>query len=215
VTVDTVSLFLALLAVVAELATATAVVLAVGGRFSPAVRRLRHQAVDAVAPSALALAAVVAAVCTAGSLYFSEVAHFPPCHLCWLQRFCMYPLVPILGVAAFFGGSRRRYRGDTPRPPGRQASRVRPYAAALAAIGACISTYHVALERHPEWESSVCDPKNPCTLIWVKRLGYLTIPTMALSGFALIITLLVISREEPVDGNHQVEVQVRRGRGGA
>jgi disulfide bond formation protein DsbB len=198
VTVDTVSLFLALLAVVAELATATAVVLAVGGRFSPALRRFRRQAVDAVAPSALALAAVVAAVCMAGSLYFSEVAHFPPCHLCWLQRFCMYPLVPILGFALW-----------------RKAGWVRPYAAALAAIGACISTYHVALERHPEWESSVCDPKNPCTLIWVKRLGYLTIPTMALSGFALIITLLVISREEPVEGNHQVEVQVRRGRGGA
>ena len=42
-----------------------------------------------------------AAVCLAGSLYFSEVAHFPPCHLCWLQRFCMYPLVPILGFAAW------------------------------------------------------------------------------------------------------------------
>ena len=120
---------------------------------------------------------VVAAVCLAGSLYFSEVAHFPPCHLCWLQRFCMYPLVPILGFAAW-----------------RHATRVTPYAAALALIGACISTYHVALERHPEWESSVCDPKNPCTLIWVKRLGYLTIPTMALSGFALIVTLLAVSR---------------------
>jgi disulfide bond formation protein DsbB len=196
VTTDTVSLFLALLAVVAELATAAAVVLAVGGRFSPALRRLRRQAVEAVAPSALTLAAVVAAVCMAGSLYFSEVAHFPPCHLCWLQRFCMYPLVPVLAFAAW-----------------RTAGWVRPYAAALAVIGACISAYHVALEHHPEWESSVCDPRNPCTLIWVKRLGYLTIPTMALSGFALIITLLVISREEPVDGNHQVEVQVRRGRG--
>jgi hypothetical protein len=39
----------------------------------------------------------------------------------------------------------------------------------------------------------VCDPKNPCTLIWVKRLGYLTIPTMALSGFLLILTLLAIA----------------------
>ena len=213
-TTDTVSLFLALLAVVAELATVAAIVLAVGGRFSEGLRDLRRRAVEAVAPSALTLAFLVAAVCTAGSLYFSEVAHFPPCHLCWLQRFCMYPLVPILGFAAFFGGSRRRYRGDTPRPPGKRAGWVRPYAAALALVGACISTYHVALERHPEWESSVCDPKNPCTLIWVKRLGYLTIPTMALSGFALIITLLVISREEPVDGNHQVEVEVRRGRGG-
>lgn len=174
---QTVSLFLALLAVVAEVATATAIVLAVGGRFSPALRRLGRQAVEAVAPQALALAAVVATVCTAGSLYFSEVAHFPPCHLCWLQRFCMYPLVLILGVAAWL-----------------KAGTVRPYAAALAVIGGCISSYHVALEHHPQWESSVCDPKNPCTLIWVKRLGYLTIPTMALSGFALIVTLLAVSR---------------------
>jgi disulfide bond formation protein DsbB len=176
VTVETVSLFLALLAVVAEVATAVAVVLAVGGRFSPALGRLRDQAGAAVAPSAVSLAAVVAAVCMAGSLYFSEVAHFPPCHLCWLQRFCMYPLVPILALAAW-----------------RRADWVRPYAAALAFVGGGISTYHVLLERHPEWESSVCDPKNPCTLIWVKRLGYLTIPAMALSGFALILTLLAVS----------------------
>jgi disulfide bond formation protein DsbB len=212
--VDQVSLFLALLAVVAELATVTAIVLAVGGRFSPALRQLGRQAVEAVAPSGLALAATVATVCMAGSLYFSEVAHFPPCHLCWLQRFCMYPLVPVLWIAAFAGGSRRRGRGDTPQPPGRQAGRVRPYAAAVAFVGACISTYHVALEHHPEWESSVCDPKNPCTLIWVKRLGYLTIPTMALSGFALIITLLAISREEPPDGNRPVEAEAERSRRG-
>jgi disulfide bond formation protein DsbB len=177
VNTETVSLFLALLAVAAELATLAALVLAVGGRFSPGLADLRTQAAEAVAPSALTLAFLVATVCMAGSLYFSEVAHFQPCHLCWLQRFCMYPLVAILGIAAW-----------------RNATAVRPYAGALALIGACISTYHVALERHPEWESSVCDPKNPCTLIWVKRLGYLTIPTMALSGFALIITLLAVSR---------------------
>jgi disulfide bond formation protein DsbB len=191
---ETVSLFLALLAVVAEAATAAAVVLAIGGRFSSGLRSLRRQAIEAVGPSALTLAFAVAAVCTAGSLYFSEVAHFPPCHLCWLQRFCMYPLVPILGLAALAGASRGRNRGDTPRPPGRSAGWVRPPAAILAGIGAAIATYHVALEHHPEWESEICDPKNPCTLIWVKRLGYLTIPTMALSGFLLIITLLVVSR---------------------
>jgi disulfide bond formation protein DsbB len=174
---ETVSLFLALLAVVAEVITAAAVVLTVGGRFSPALRGLGRQAIEAVSPSALTLAFLVAAVCMAGSLYFSEVAHFPPCHLCWLQRFCMYPLVPILGLAAW-----------------RKAGWVRPWAGALAAIGTVIATYHVALERHPEWESSVCDPRNPCTLIWVKRLGYLTIPAMSLSGFLLIITLLAVSR---------------------
>jgi disulfide bond formation protein DsbB len=177
VNTEAVSLFLALLAVAAQLATLSAIVLAVGRRFSPRLAELRNQAVLAIAPSALSLALVVAAVCMAGSLYFSEVAHFPPCRLCWLQRFCMYPLVPVLGFAAW-----------------RRTERVRPYAAALAAVGTVIATYHVLLERNPQWESSVCDPKNPCTLIWVERLGYVTIPTMALSGFALILTLLAISR---------------------
>jgi disulfide bond formation protein DsbB len=174
---ETVSLFLALLAITAQVATVAAVVLAVGRRFSPRLTELRDRAFEAVAPSALTLAFLVAAVCTAGSLYFSEVAHFPPCHLCWLQRFCMYPLVPILGYAAWT-----------------HEGRIRPFAAALAAIGAVIAAYHVLLERNPQWESSVCDPKNPCTLIWVERLGYLTIPTMALSGFFLILTLLAVSR---------------------
>ena len=175
---QTVTLFLALLAVVAEIGTAVAVVLAVGGRFSPAMRRLGQQALEAVSPSALSLAAVVAAVCTAGSLYLSEVAHFPPCRLCWYQRIAMYPLVPILGLAAW-----------------RRDGRIWPYGVMVASMGAAISTYHVLLERFPDTlETGACDPANPCTIIWVERLGYLTIPTMAFSGFALIITLLLLAR---------------------
>src|SRR5207247_107742 len=38
------------------------------------------------------LAFLVAAVATGGSLFFSEIAHFVPCELCWFQRICMYPL---------------------------------------------------------------------------------------------------------------------------
>lgn len=176
-TTEAVTLFLALLAVGAEIATTTAVVLLVGGRFSPALRGLGRQAVQAVAPSALSLAAVVAAVCTAGSLYLSELAEFTPCKLCWYQRYAMYPLVPILGLAAWKG-----------------FTRVRPYAFALATIGSMISVYHILVERGIVKESASCDPTNPCSLIWVKRLGYLTIPTMALSGFLLILTLLAVSR---------------------
>jgi disulfide bond formation protein DsbB len=174
---ETVSLFLALLAVVAELATLTAIVLAVGGSFSPKLRTLGRQAVTAIGPSALTMAAIVAAVAMGGSLYYSEVAHFPPCLLCWYQRIAMYPLVPLLGIAAF--------RRDTG---------VALYGGVIAALGAPISIYHILIERGIVAESTACDPTNPCSLIWVKELGYLTIPTMALSGFALILTLLVISR---------------------
>jgi disulfide bond formation protein DsbB len=177
VTKEAVSLFLALLAVVAELAVMAAIVLAVGGRFSLRLARARDEAVAAIGPAALPLAFAVAAVAMAGSLYFSEVAHFTPCRLCWYQRICMYPLVPLLGLAAWR------------RDPG-----IRPYAATLAGIGALIASYHVLLERHPEWETSICELNNPCTLKWINRFGYLTIPTMALSAFALILVLLAVAR---------------------
>lgn len=177
--IETVSLFLALLAILAQAGIATAAVLAIGGRFSRRFAAARDSAHRSVGDQALSLAFVVAAVATAGSLYFSEVAHFPPCSLCWYQRICMYPLVPLLGIAA--------WRRDTG---------IRLYAAALAGIGALVSTYHVVLERYPTLESSACDPTNPCTLIWVRRFGYLTIPAMALSGFAVILTLLAVASSD-------------------
>ncbi len=176
-TTEAVSLFLALLAVLANVAVAVAVVLTAGGRASPALSRVREAAVEAVGPQALMLAFAVAAVAMAGSLYFSEVAHFAPCRLCWYQRILMYPLVPVLGLAAW-----RRDRA------------IRPYAAVLAAIGALIAAYHVLLERYPTLESSVCEPTTPCTVIWVRHFGYLTIPAMALSAFALILVLVAVAR---------------------
>jgi disulfide bond formation protein DsbB len=179
VTTDAVSLFLALLAVLAEAAVAVAILLAVGGRLSQRLASMRTALADAVAPQALGLALAVAAVATAGSLYFSEVAHFTPCKLCWYQRICMYPLVPFLAWAAW-----------------RRDLRVRPVAVVLAGVGALIASYHVLIERYPTLESGACDPTNPCSLVWVRRFGYLTIPTMALSAFALILTLLAVARRD-------------------
>ena len=175
-TTETISLFLALLATLSQAAVAVAIVLAVAGRRSRRVGAVRTAVDRAIGDQALTLAFVVATVAMVGSLYFSEGAHFPPCRLCWYQRICMYPLVPLLGIAAW-----------------RKDAGIRVYAAALAGIGAVISTYHVVLERYPTLESGVCDPTNPCTLIWVRRFGYLTIPTMALSGFAVILTLLAVT----------------------
>jgi disulfide bond formation protein DsbB len=176
VTVDEVTLVFAVLAVVAEAIVAASVLLWLASRASPAAGRLLESARSFLGPDGLALALVVAVVATSGSLYLSEVAHFVPCRLCWAQRFVMYPLVPILGVATW----RRRLA-------------VRRFAVPFALVGAAISTYHVLLERFPTLESGACDPKNPCTLIWVERFGYLTIPTMAWSAFTLIATLLALS----------------------
>jgi disulfide bond formation protein DsbB len=176
---DQVSLFLALLALAAEI-TAVVLVAALGGRRLVPTARWPGPILAAAEPVALALAAGVAVVAMLGSLYFSEIADFPPCRLCWYQRICMYPLAAILTIAAL-----------------RRDREVRWYALPLAVVGAAISTYHVIVERFPSLESGSCDPANPCSIIWVEKLGYLTIPTMALSGFVLIAVLLALPQEAP------------------
>ncbi|MGE3834599.1 MAG: disulfide bond formation protein B [Acidimicrobiia bacterium] len=173
-------LFLALLAVVAEIGVVAGLVLAAGRRV-PGLDRLGRALAADLAPAALGLAAAVALVATVGSLYLSEVAHFVPCRLCWVQRAAMYPLGPVLAVAAWRGsGAVRR--------------RVASGGAVVAGLGGLVSTYHLVLERFPSLESGACDPTNPCSLIWVRRFGYLTIPGMALSGFLLIVGLLLVAR---------------------
>jgi disulfide bond formation protein DsbB len=184
ITTETVTTFLALLALVAEAAVAVAVVLAVGRRWSSALDRAAVALHSSIGPAALELALAVAVVAMAGSLSFSEVAHFVPCKLCWYQRIAMYPLVPLLAVAV-----RHQDRAG-----------ARRYGVPIAVLGGLVSTYHVLLERFPSLETGACDPTNPCTLRWVERFGYLTIPVMAWSAFALIVTLLLLARPPDFGG---------------
>ena len=174
---STVTLLFAILATAAQVAVVGAVVLAVGGRLSKPVARVRHRIASVVAPKGLALAALVALVSTLGSLYLSEIAHFPPCRLCWFQRVAMYPIVVVAGVGAI-----------------RRDANAKLTAAILAGLGACVSTWHLLVERYPTLEGTSCELNNPCSIKWVEQWGYLTIPAMALSGFALILVLLAVAR---------------------
>ncbi len=123
----------------------------------------------------LRLAWLVAAIAMAGSLYLSEVRHFTPCPLCWYQRIAMYPLVVVLGVAMV-----RRDHG------------ARWYAILLALVGLAIGAYHYQLERFPDQDAIACTSSVPCTTIWFEQLGYITIPMMAMSAFALVVVILAI-----------------------
>jgi disulfide bond formation protein DsbB len=131
---------------------------------------------DALRGPAIAMAGVVALAATAGSLWFSEGAGFPPCKLCWYQCIAMYPLALLLLVAAA-----RRDRS------------VRPHAFVLAGAGLVVSAWHNVIETFPSWEGGGgCDPTNPCTIRWVEGLGFWTIPRMALLSFALVLALLLL-----------------------
>lgn len=181
------SLFFALLTVVANVTVVGTAALALAGRSSPSAARALERIRSVLGEPALWLAGLVALVATLGSLYYSEVAHFTPCVLCWYQRIAMYPLAVILPIAAF--------RGD------RQVVR---YAVPLAAIGAAISIYHYQLQRFPDQASLSCSVEAPCTVTWVWQLGYISIPFMALSAFALIVTLLIVGRTGAEPGTQEV-----------
>jgi len=183
-TVATVELFYGLIALVAFGTVVVLNGLRVLARLRSGVRETWDGVARTIAPNALGMAWFVAVLATAGSLYFSEVANFEPCTLCWYQRIAMYPLVVILGIAA----ARRERSGAV-------------YAAVLAAMGAAISLYHIVLEWFPSLESGACDPDNPCTLIWFRVFGFLSLPTLALAAFLLILTLTTIRAAHDEDAD--------------
>jgi len=175
---ETAEVFFSLLAVVAALGTVGLLVARILAPRSAAAAAV----VDAFAGPGLVLGAVVAGTCMAGSLYFSEVADFIPCTLCWYQRIAMYPLVVILAVAAV-----RRDRA------------VRFYVVPLASIGAAISIYHYVIEWVPEAETGVCSATIPCSVQWFDPVfGFVSLPFMALCGFALIVSLVTLHPQEPL-----------------
>lgn len=169
----TVQVFTALLTFAAgagALVALIAVVLA--PRWAPAAVLAR-----AVGEAGLWLAFVVAAGATAGSLWFSEVAGFTPCQLCWFQRVAMYPLTVVTLVAAI-----------------RNDRRVGWYVVPVAAIGAVVAAWHYAIEWRPTLEGGVCAATGPsCADIWFREFGFVTLAFMALVGFLSVIVFTLLA----------------------
>lgn len=124
------------------------------------------------------LAFAVAAIATGGSLFFSEIAHFIPCELCWFQRICMYPLSIVTLLAALANDHR-----------------VARYLLPLPVVGAGVSVYHLLVENGAIRETQACLVSAPggCATKWIDEFGYVTIPTLALTGFALVFAFLVLA----------------------
>ena len=124
----------------------------------------------------------VAAIATGGSLFFSEIAGFVPCELCWYQRICMYPLSITTLLAAIFN-----------------ERRIAPYLLPFPVIGAGVSVYHLLIENGVVKQASACLISAPggCATKWINEFGYMTIPTLALTAFALSFAFLLLACFEP------------------
>src|SRR5262249_41615402 len=102
--------------------------------------------------------------------------------LCWYQRICMYPL-SITTLLMAIADDRRAAR----------------YLLPLPAVGACISVYHLLVENHVVKQSSQCLISAPggCAVKWGNEFSFVTIPTLALVGFALALASLALAAWSP------------------
>ncbi|MCR4274699.1 MAG: disulfide bond formation protein B [Candidatus Campbellbacteria bacterium] len=109
-----------------------------------------------------------------GSLYYSEIAGFPACSLCWYQRILLYPQLILFGAALWKG------RQD-----------VFLYTNTLSAVGLCIALYNIAIQTF-QTVSTFCDPGGlavSCLQKYVIGYGYITIPVMSATAFALLLLI--------------------------
>jgi disulfide bond formation protein DsbB len=123
---------------------------------------------------------LIALAATLAALFIGEVMGQAPCHLCWFQRAFMFPLVAVLGVAA--------YRDDAV---------AWLYALPLAVTGWLVAAYHYLL-----YVGVIPEPITPCTASGpscsdaaMTILGGLPLPLLSVVSFTAIVALLLASRQ--------------------
>lgn len=122
----------------------------------------------------LYLAWVLVCMGTLSSLFFSDIQHLEPCHLCWYQRAMLFPLSILLGMGA--------YQGDR---------KIAIYAMPLLILGALFAFYQILIQEIPEWNPiDMCGNGPSCAEKIDLGLGFITIPMLSFTNFLLLIFLL-------------------------
>lgn len=113
-----------------------------------------------------------------GSLVYSGIIGYPPCDLCWYQRIFSYPSVFMLGMAMV-----------------RREHKPVDYVIMLSVIGSIISLYHNYISLGGNSFLPCPAGGVSCTKLYVYEFGYISIPMMMLTAFALVIFLLAIQKK--------------------
>lgn len=129
----------------------------------------------------LLLAWMVATTATLGALFLGEVMGMTPCVLCWYQRIFMFPLVIVLGMAAYFDDRRGAV-----------------YALALALGGLVVAGYHTLLVAGLIPKAWVpCSAGVSCTDQKLEVLNGVQIPWLSLAAFMVLAFLLIVYLRKP------------------
>lgn len=111
-----------------------------------------------------------------GSLVYSNIAGFPPCELCWIQRIFMYPQTLLSFLAIIW-----KDKG------------IVSYLFPMTILGGLVAFYQSLSNWGFGGSILPCTSVGgACSKVYVITYGYITIPFMALSVFVYlaVITLL-------------------------
>ncbi len=135
------------------------------------------RALDFLGARAMLFSFLIALGSMVSSLFYSGVAGFVPCPLCWWQRIFLFPQVFVLAVAL-----------------ARKDVHARVYTLTLSALGGIIAAYHtyITFGGSQLIPCSASGITEACTKIYFLEYGYVTIPTMALTAFAAIAVLAIV-----------------------
>jgi disulfide bond formation protein DsbB len=113
-----------------------------------------------------------------GGLFYSSIAGFQPCVLCWWQRIFLYPQAVILAIAFFTDDEH-----------------IHKYSLALSSLGILVSIYNVYLQfGGTDAINCSAGGATSCSIRYFVEYGYITIPTMALTAFTLLLILMLFRR---------------------
>ena len=132
---------------------------------------------------AIWIAFLITAGSVVGSLFYSDVAHFAPCELCWIQRFILYPEAFLLLIAVII---RKKVYNNF----------IRTACIVLSLIQFPISAYHTYIQLGGG-DIVPCSATGPsCQFVYFVQYGYVTIPSMALTACVLILLVMLLKKKE-------------------
>ncbi len=167
--VSTINIILSFLVVIGQIIAILIIVALISGQ---------ERFLDFFRKKALLFSFIIVLIAMLGSLFYSEIAGYEPCKLCWFQRIFMYPQLIILGLALW-----------------KKDQRIFRYTIVLSIIGTIIAGYHYLLQigAAPAIPCSAVGYSISCSKTFVMQFGYITLPMMALTVFVLLVFFSIIA----------------------
>lgn len=130
-----------------------------------------------VRSNALNLYFVLLIIAAVGSLYYSEIAGFVPCKLCWLQRIFIFSQLVMVIIAKI-----KRDGG------------IWNYLPWFSVLGLFFAVVHNYIYYFGSENSVTCDAAASCKAFYMFSFNLVTIPFMALGLLLSLLTIFAIHK---------------------